>query len=38
MTGFLARQRVVSERNQISSFYVPGDMPDLPTRWRDDDR
>ncbi len=31
MTGFLARQKVVSERNQISSFYVPGDMPDLHT-------
>src|SRR6201987_25067 len=31
MTGFLARQKIVSERNQISSFYVPGDMPDLHT-------
>jgi CRP-like cAMP-binding protein len=31
MTGFLARQKVVSERNQISSFYVPGDIPDLHT-------
>ncbi|WP_210236308.1 cyclic nucleotide-binding domain-containing protein [Mesorhizobium sp. M2D.F.Ca.ET.171.01.1.1] len=29
MAGFLARQRVVSGRNQISSFYVPGDMPNL---------
>lgn len=28
---FLARQRVVSERNHISSFYVPGDVPDLHT-------
>jgi CRP-like cAMP-binding protein len=27
MTGFLARQKTVLERNQISSFYVPGDMP-----------
>jgi CRP-like cAMP-binding protein len=24
MTGFLARQKIVSERNQISFFYVPG--------------
>jgi CRP-like cAMP-binding protein len=29
--GFLARQRVVNDRNQISSFYLAGDMPDLPT-------
>ena len=29
--GFLVRQRVVSARNQISAFYVPGDMPDLHT-------
>jgi CRP-like cAMP-binding protein len=29
--GFLARQRVVNDRNQISSFYMAGDMPDLPT-------
>lgn len=29
--GFLSRQRVVNARNQISSFYLPGDMPDLPT-------
>lgn len=29
MAGFLARQRVVSDRTQISSFYVAGDMPDL---------
>jgi len=29
--GFLARQRVVSTRNQISAFYVPGDRPDLHT-------
>jgi CRP-like cAMP-binding protein len=29
--GFLVRQRVVSTRNQISAFYVPGDMPDLHT-------
>lgn len=27
--GFLSRQRIVAERNQISSFYVSGDMPDL---------
>jgi CRP-like cAMP-binding protein len=31
MRGFLARQRVVAARNQICAFYVPGDMPDLPT-------
>jgi len=31
MSGFLARQRVISDRNQISSFYIPGDMPDLHT-------
>jgi CRP-like cAMP-binding protein len=29
--GFLARQRVVNDRNQISSFYLAGDMPDLAT-------
>lgn len=29
MSGFLSRQRVISARNQISSFYIPGDMPDL---------
>ncbi|KRQ14602.1 Crp/Fnr family transcriptional regulator [Bradyrhizobium manausense] len=29
MSGFLSRQRVISERNQISAFYVPGDIPDL---------
>lgn len=31
LAGFLARQRVVSDRTQISSFYVTGDMPDLPS-------
>ncbi|PSO30910.1 Crp/Fnr family transcriptional regulator [Bradyrhizobium sp. MOS002] len=31
MSGCLIRQRVVRERNQISSFYLPGDMPDLHT-------
>ncbi|SFJ73002.1 cAMP-binding domain of CRP or a regulatory subunit of cAMP-dependent protein kinases [Bradyrhizobium sp. Gha] len=31
VSGFLARQRVISTRNQISAFYVPGDMPDLHT-------
>ena len=31
MSGFLARQRMISERNQISSFYIAGDMPDLHT-------
>ncbi|MCA1402543.1 Crp/Fnr family transcriptional regulator [Bradyrhizobium sp. BRP56] len=31
MTGLLSRRRVVSERNQISSIYVPGDIPDLHT-------
>jgi CRP-like cAMP-binding protein len=29
--GFLARQRVVNDRDQISSFYLAGDMPDLPS-------
>ncbi|MBW7960867.1 Crp/Fnr family transcriptional regulator [Bradyrhizobium sp. BR 10261] len=29
MSGFLSRQRVISERNQISAFYVPGDIPNL---------
>jgi CRP-like cAMP-binding protein len=29
MAGFLARQRTVGDRNQISAFYLPGDMPDL---------
>ncbi|MET3997757.1 CRP-like cAMP-binding protein [Bradyrhizobium sp. S3.9.2] len=29
MSGFLARQRVISTRNQISSFYIAGDMPNL---------
>src|SRR5205814_5088947 len=31
MNGFLCRQRLVSTRNQISSFYITGDMPDLHT-------
>jgi CRP-like cAMP-binding protein len=31
MSGFLSRQRVISARNQISSFYIAGDMPDLHT-------
>jgi CRP-like cAMP-binding protein len=31
VSGFLSRQRIVCERNQISAFYVPGDMPDLHT-------
>lgn len=31
MSGLLSRQRVVNARNQISSFYIAGDMPDLPT-------
>jgi CRP-like cAMP-binding protein len=31
VSGLLSRQRIVCERNQISSFYVPGDMPDLHT-------
>jgi CRP-like cAMP-binding protein len=31
MSGMLARQELVGERNQISSFYVPGDIPDLQT-------
>lgn len=31
MDGFLARRRVIGDRNQISAFYVAGDMPDLHT-------
>lgn len=31
LSGFLCRQKVVSDRNQISSFYLAGDMPDLHT-------
>jgi CRP-like cAMP-binding protein len=31
ITGFLCRQKIVSGRNQILSFYMPGDMPDLHT-------
>ncbi|MGY3533907.1 MULTISPECIES: Crp/Fnr family transcriptional regulator [Bradyrhizobium] len=31
MSGFLSRQRIVSDRNQISAFYIPGDVPDLHT-------
>ncbi|WP_314949965.1 Crp/Fnr family transcriptional regulator [Bradyrhizobium cosmicum] len=31
VSGVLSRQRVISERNQISSFYIAGDMPDLHT-------
>jgi len=31
ITGFLFRQKVVGGRNQILSFYVAGDMPDLHT-------
>ncbi|UPJ55962.1 Crp/Fnr family transcriptional regulator [Bradyrhizobium sp. 192] len=31
LAGFLSRQRVVSDRMQISSFYLAGDMPDLPS-------
>lgn len=31
MNGFLVRQKIVSGRNQILSFYVPGDLPDLHT-------
>lgn len=31
MSGFLCRQKVISDRNQISSFYLAGDMPDLQT-------
>ena len=29
LSGFLCRQKIVSTRNQITSFYVAGDMPDL---------
>ncbi|MGY4158227.1 CRP-like cAMP-binding protein [Bradyrhizobium sp. USDA 4461] len=29
--GFLSRQRVASDRNQITSFYVPGNILDLHT-------
>jgi CRP-like cAMP-binding protein len=31
MSGFLARQKLLGERNQILSFHVPGDIPDLHT-------
>ena len=31
MSGFLCRQKFVGERNQILSFYIPGDIPDLHT-------
>src|SRR3569623_528816 len=31
LTGFLSRQKVVSDRTQISSFYIAGDMPDHPS-------
>ncbi|WP_244485955.1 Crp/Fnr family transcriptional regulator [Bradyrhizobium viridifuturi] len=31
MGGFLSRQRVASDRIQITSFYIPGDIPDLHT-------
>ncbi|WP_347341589.1 Crp/Fnr family transcriptional regulator [Bradyrhizobium uaiense] len=31
MGGFLSRQRVASDRTQITSFYIPGDIPDLHT-------
>jgi CRP-like cAMP-binding protein len=31
MSGFLSRQKTVGARNQIFSFYVPGDIPDLHT-------
>jgi CRP-like cAMP-binding protein len=31
MSGFLSRQKVLGARNQILSFYVPGDIPDLHT-------
>ncbi len=29
MSGILYRQRIVAGRNQVTSFYVSGDMPDL---------
>lgn len=29
LSGFLYRQKVVGSRNQILSYYVPGDLPDL---------
>ncbi|WP_244659323.1 Crp/Fnr family transcriptional regulator [Bradyrhizobium guangdongense] len=31
LSGFLCRQRIVASRNQVTSIYVPGDMPDLHT-------
>jgi CRP-like cAMP-binding protein len=31
LTGFLCRQKVVAARNQITSIYIAGDMPDLHT-------
>ncbi len=29
LSGFVCRQRIVATRNQVTSIYVPGDMPDL---------
>ena len=31
MRGFLTREKVIADRNQILSIHVPGDMPDLHT-------
>jgi CRP-like cAMP-binding protein len=31
MSGFLSRETVIANRNQILSIYVPGDIPDLHT-------
>lgn len=31
ISGVIARQKIVGDRNQISSFYLPGDVPDLQT-------
>lgn len=31
VSGFLAREKITGSRNQILSFHVPGDMPDVHT-------
>ena len=31
LEGFLARQKIAGDRNQILSFHVPGDIPDIQT-------
>ena len=31
VSGFLAREKIIGDKNQILSLHVPGDMPDLHT-------